>query len=313
MGPVLLVADPGGHLALLSWLAPQWAVNDRVWVTVASPEVGERLRGETVHLGVGPTARRPTALLRNLRHARRILKRVRPRAVLTTGAALGVPFVLAARARGVRSVFVEVVDRVDGPSLSGRLMAPWVDTVAVQRSEQRRHYPGAVVVGEIRPASAGLAARDRMGVYVSVGTHPRPMHRLVALAETLAARGHHVRLQHGASRPGRGCENVAVAAPREHRAAMQRARWLVLQGGSSALAEARALGRSPMVVPRDPRYGEHVDDHQLRYGRAHGLAVAPDEVLRRISAGWEEPATLPGPASRQAAVSVRRLVDPTPR
>nr|WP_246290489.1 glycosyltransferase [Nocardioides marinus] len=33
------------------------------------------------------------------------------------------------------------------------------------------------------------------------------------------------------------------------------------------IMEARALGHLPLVVPRDPRLGEHVDDHQQRFAR----------------------------------------------
>ena len=201
-----------------------------------------------------------------------------------------------------------LVDRVDRPSLSGRLVQPFATAMAVQLPRQQALYPGSVMVGEVVPPSSGpQPEHEEDSVYVSVGTHAAPMDRLVALAETLAARGHLVRLQHGASRPGFGCDNHAFVSPEQHRRWVGGSRWVVLHGGSSSLAEARALGRRPLVVPRDPAYGEHVDDHQLRYARHHGLAVSPDHILRTVADGAVV-ASLPRPDRREALDRLRQLV-----
>jgi UDP-N-acetylglucosamine transferase subunit ALG13 len=40
---------------------------------------------------------------------------------------------------------------------------------------------------------------------------------------------------------------------------------VVSHGGPSTVMDARAAGRLPIVVPRDPALGEHIDDHQLRF------------------------------------------------
>ena len=46
-------------------------------------------------------------------------------------------------------------------------------------------------------------------------------------------------------------------------------------GGPSTVMDARASGRLPIVVPRDPDRDEHVDGHQMRFAdhlELHGLA-----------------------------------------
>jgi UDP-N-acetylglucosamine transferase subunit ALG13 len=43
------------------------------------------------------------------------------------------------------------------------------------------------------------------------------------------------------------------------------ARAIITHGGPASIALALAAGHSPVVVPRDPAFGEHVDDHQLRF------------------------------------------------
>jgi UDP-N-acetylglucosamine transferase subunit ALG13 len=42
---------------------------------------------------------------------------------------------------------------------------------------------------------------------------------------------------------------------------------IITHGGPGSILLALSVGRSPVVVPRDPRFGEHVDDHQLRFVR----------------------------------------------
>ena len=44
-------------------------------------------------------------------------------------------------------MYVEVYDRIDSPSLTGRLCRPFSDLFCVQWPEQQRLYPGSIVVG----------------------------------------------------------------------------------------------------------------------------------------------------------------------
>lgn len=45
------------------------------------------------------------------------------------------------------------------------------------------------------------------------------------------------------------------------------ARVIVTHGGPASITLAFSVGRRPIVVPRDPSRGEHVDDHQIRFAR----------------------------------------------
>ncbi len=82
---------------------------------------------------------------------------------------------------------------------------------------------------------------------------------------------------------------------------------MVAHVGPATVAEARALGKIPIVVPRDPRAGEHVDDHQQRYGErlaearqvmlVRDVETLPDAVLRhRELTRVLPPPTAPDPA-----------------
>jgi beta-1,4-N-acetylglucosaminyltransferase len=150
-GPrVLLVCSPGGHLQQMLTFAPEWRGLEHEWVTLRAPDTEHELTEESVSYAYGPTNRSLTKLARNVILALRVLRRFDPDVVLSTGAALAVPFLLIARLQGRRTVYVESFTRVDQMSLSGRLVYPFVSTVFVQwpqlaRSRRRARYVGSVL------------------------------------------------------------------------------------------------------------------------------------------------------------------------
>lgn len=145
-----LVASSGGHLGQLHALAPCFADAVRRWVTFDTPHARSLLAGEVVTFAHHPTNRNLPNLARNLALAARWVRRERPDLVVSTGAGVGVPFMWVARATGVPTVFVEVYDRTEVRSLTGRLVAPFVDLVVLQREGQRALYPRGVVLGAAR-------------------------------------------------------------------------------------------------------------------------------------------------------------------
>lgn len=131
----LLVCSPGGHLLQLLTLQPAWEDMERIWITLAAPDSDYLLRDERTVLARGPTNRSLRALLSNLGLAWRTVRRERPDVILSTGAALAVPFFLVGKLRGVRLVYVESLTRTTSLSLSGRLVRPLADAFFVQWPE----------------------------------------------------------------------------------------------------------------------------------------------------------------------------------
>lgn len=148
-GTVLLVGSSGGHLAQLLALAGLWT-NDRVlWVTFPTADAVSRLVGRRVVHCHHPTTRNVPNLLRNGVLAWRVLRRERPVAIVSTGAGVAVPFFAIGRLLGIPTVFIEVYDRIDSATLTGRLCRPFASRVLVQWEEQRRLYPRSVVIGPL--------------------------------------------------------------------------------------------------------------------------------------------------------------------
>lgn len=146
---LLLVGSSGGHLAQLLALRPWWETRERVWVTFATQDAMSRLHGEEVVWAHFPTTRNIPNLLRNLVLAAGVLRRARPDVVVSTGAGVAFPFFLLARAMGIPTVYLEVYDRLDSRTLTGRLCRPLSSLFCVQWEEQAALYKGSHVVGTL--------------------------------------------------------------------------------------------------------------------------------------------------------------------
>jgi UDP-N-acetylglucosamine:LPS N-acetylglucosamine transferase len=146
---VLLVCSSGGHLLQLRSLAAAWSELSHTWVVEDTPDTRSVLAGEDAMFLKPVSARDLPGAFRNAFRARKVLRKLRPHVVVTTGAAIAVPFAWLARARGVRVVYIESITRIDGPSLSCRLVAPVATRVYVQWPELAEHVRGARYAGAV--------------------------------------------------------------------------------------------------------------------------------------------------------------------
>lgn len=146
---VLIVCSSGGHLAQLMALRPWWSEHDRHWVTFDTPDAVSKLSDESVSWAYHPTTRNAKNLLRNTHLAWRTMVRERPDVVVTTGAAVAVPFFWLHRLFGTYTVYLEVFDRIDTPTLTGRLCRPVTNLFLVQWPEQQHLYRSSVLVGSV--------------------------------------------------------------------------------------------------------------------------------------------------------------------
>jgi beta-1,4-N-acetylglucosaminyltransferase len=142
--PLMIVCSSGGHLLQMLELRAAWSDFERVWVTFDKADTRSLLVGERVLHAHGPTNRNIPNLLRNLRLAWRVLRDERPVAILTTGAGVAVPFAWLARARNIPTVYVESLTRIDGLSLSGRMISPVATRLYAQWPELANSSGGRI-------------------------------------------------------------------------------------------------------------------------------------------------------------------------
>ncbi|HEU4811934.1 MAG TPA: UDP-N-acetylglucosamine--LPS N-acetylglucosamine transferase [Nocardioides sp.] len=130
-------------------LRPWWSEHERHWVTFDTEDAISKLAGEDVTWAHHPTTRNVKNLARNTALAWSTLSRVRPDVVVTTGAGVAVPFIWLHRQFGATSVYLEVFDRIDTSTLTGRLCRPATDLFLVQWPEQQRLYRSSVLLGGV--------------------------------------------------------------------------------------------------------------------------------------------------------------------
>lgn len=146
---VCLVGSSGGHLTHLYMLKPFWKNKNRFWVTFDKEDAKSLLENEKVYPCYYPTNRRIKALIKNLKVAYKVLKKEKPDLIISSGAAVAVPFFYIGKIMGAKLIYIEVFDRLDKPTMTGRMVYPITDKFIVQWEEQRKVYKKAINLGSI--------------------------------------------------------------------------------------------------------------------------------------------------------------------
>lgn len=146
---ICLVGSSGGHLTHLYMLKPFWEKYDRFWVTFDKEDAKSLLEKERMIPCYYPTNRSLKGLMKNTKLAWRVLRKERPDLIISTGAAVAVPFFYIGKILGAKCMYIEVFDRIDHSTLSGKLVYPIADKFIVQWEEMKKIYPKAVNLGSI--------------------------------------------------------------------------------------------------------------------------------------------------------------------
>lgn len=146
---VCLVGSSGGHLTHLYMLKPFWNNYCRFWVTFNKDDANSLLKEERVYHCYYPTNRSLKALVVNARLAWRVLRKEKPDLIISSGAAVAVPFFYLGKIFGAKTIYIEVFDRIDKPTVTGKLVYPVTDKFVVQWEEMKQVYKKAVNLGSI--------------------------------------------------------------------------------------------------------------------------------------------------------------------
>ena len=146
---VCLVGSSGGHLTHLYMLKPFWENKERFWVTFDKEDARSLLAGEKMYPCYFPTNRNIKNLIRNTFVALKVLKKEKPDVIISSGAAVAVPFFYLGKLFGAKLIYIEVFDRIDKSTMTGKIVYPIVDKFIVQWDEQKKVYPKAVNLGSI--------------------------------------------------------------------------------------------------------------------------------------------------------------------
>lgn len=106
-------------------------------------------------------------------------------------------------------------------------------------------------------------------IFVTVGTHEQPFNRLIKKVDDLVADGSikdEVIMQTGFStyKPEH-CKWQKMMSYDEMQQNLKDARIVITHGGPSSFIEALQFEKIPIVVPRQEKFHEHVNNHQVEF------------------------------------------------
>ena len=136
-------------------------------------------------------------------------------------------------------------------------------------------------------------------VLVTIGTDHHRFERLIGWVDTFLAAHPDVAdqtlVQHGQTPPSARAQNRDFFPFDELTTLMASSDVVITHAGPATIFEARAQGRLPLCVPRDPALGEIVDTHQQRFARRLArdsfVLLAEDQPTfeRLLEAALEQP------------------------
>ncbi|MDF2512418.1 MAG: hypothetical protein K0S04_2284 [Herbinix sp.] len=106
-------------------------------------------------------------------------------------------------------------------------------------------------------------------IFVTVGTHEQPFNRLVEKVDELKRVGiihEDVVVQTGFSTyEPQYCEWSKLIPYHQMVEYVAKARIVITHGGPASFIMPLQLAKTPIVVPRQKKYGEHINDHQVEF------------------------------------------------
>jgi UDP-N-acetylglucosamine transferase subunit ALG13 len=154
-------------------------------------------------------------------------------------------------------------------------------------------------------------------ILLSLGTHQQSFPRALDLVEPLARSGEQLVIQHGSTAPRLAMPNttwVEYMAFDDVVKAMGDARSVVCHAGVGTIVTAIRAGHTPVVIPRQPGLGEHVDNHQMdiasRYA-ARGLVhcvTSETDLAPLLTPRCENPSQMVGKGRKELRTAVSEAV-----
>lgn len=108
-------------------------------------------------------------------------------------------------------------------------------------------------------------------IFVTVGTHEQPFNRLIECVDKLVEQGiikEEVIIQTGFSTyEPKHCKWKKMFPYQKMVENVEKARIVITHGGPSTFIMPLQIGKVPIVVPRQKKFDEHVNDHQVEFCR----------------------------------------------
>lgn len=131
MQKIIAIASAGGHWVQLLRLRPAF---EGIEVTYICTKKGfaETVQGERFYSVPDANRKDKIALLKSLFTVIKLVWKIRPNIIITTGAAPGLMALIAGKALGIKTIWIDSIANVEELSMSGKIASKFADKVYTQ-------------------------------------------------------------------------------------------------------------------------------------------------------------------------------------
>ena len=135
---IAMVASRGGHLTQIQKIFPKDVVgnNKTIFLTERNPKT-EKLSNVYFFKILWTN---PFDYLIAINKCLKIFKKEKIRLIITTGAQIGLPAVIAGKILKIKTIFIDTIIRVKTPTYSAKFCYPFSDIFLVQHPEMKEKY-----------------------------------------------------------------------------------------------------------------------------------------------------------------------------
>ena len=148
---ICFIASSGGHLQEISWLFGLCEEYDAFLVTERSDFQKQYHVDKTYYFNKIDRREKHFLIhfIQLIINSAKLMAKEKPDIILSTGALVTVPMLYIGKLLGKRIIFMESMARVEGKSLSGKLVYPIADLFLVQWESMLAYYPKAVYASRL--------------------------------------------------------------------------------------------------------------------------------------------------------------------
>jgi UDP-N-acetylglucosamine:LPS N-acetylglucosamine transferase len=145
---ICIAASAGGHLTEVMQLEVAWKNKPHFFISENKINACDLAKKEKVYF-VKSANRNPFWAIVSFFQTAKIMLKENPQVVLSTGADTAFPALILGTILGKKVIYIESFCRIDSPSLTGKLIYPFVKDFYVQWEEGKKFFPKAKYVGAV--------------------------------------------------------------------------------------------------------------------------------------------------------------------
>ncbi len=259
-----IICSHGGHLTEMRYLLNELKLKDYFIISYDSATTRALNGKKFLFPNFGS---KPWKIIKYIPYFIKILLSEKPDILVSNGAEIAIPFFIIGKIFKIRTIFIECYTRVDQPTVSGKILFPFVNEFIIPWLELQEYYGNKakyignlITITDIKFTDLG----NKTGILVIVGMHDKNFDRLVKYLDLNATNiKYPIIIQKGASEyQPINCSYFDYCSYEDMQRYIEKSKLVVCQGGITII-DCLLQGTKVIAFPRKKEWGEAINDHQL--------------------------------------------------